>query len=364
MPAVPVRLPAGVPARQHDAWPPRGAMPAVLLPTCPLCFRPRSGCLCGALQGDERADCGAGCRADGISGPLRGPLRPGHPPAHLPVLPMDTKGCQLRRGGHEEGGPGSSSVGPARLLVPVPPRARSFLGAPLAPCWRRPPGAWRAAPQPPPHGSHALQGVCLLVSRVASLRDQTVEDSELGVVYGTMSMSNIPSPPPSPPSPPPPEPSPPPPQPSPPPPEPSPPPPEPPLPPAPSPPPPQPPSPPQPSPPPPPPSPLPPRPPPPPQPSPPPSPSPPSPRPPRPKPPPPQARPHALRPPPPRPRPSPPLPRSTPPVPQQPLVPRPRPSPPLRIRRTQRPAPGGRRRALLQAAPAAGCESTFFSLPK
>lgn len=187
----------------------------------------------------------------------------------------------------------------------------------LAPATRQPDCPPRLALAP---CTRALQGVCLMVSKVAALRGRTPEDDALSVVYGTMSMSNIPPPSPSPPppspSPPPPQPSPPPPQPSPPPPSPSPP-----------------------------------------------APPPPVPSPPRPSPPPPRPRPPSRSPPPPKQQRSPPPPKRTP-APQQPLIPKPRPSPPPPLRRAKRPAPGGRPRGLLQAAAPGGCESTFFSLPK
>ncbi|KAL4440552.1 hypothetical protein ABPG75_003553 [Micractinium tetrahymenae] len=300
-------------------------------------------------------------------------------------------------------------VGQAAKLAGFSDVDPSLLAVPLPTCL-----FYRWTQKPVSCGGAGLKsGVCLMVSKVAALRLRTAEDDALSIVYGTMSMSNIPSPPPPPPSPsppppspsppapsppppapspppplpsppapspPPPQPSPPPPQPSPPPPQPSPPPPQPsppppapsppppsPSPPAPSPPPPPLPSPPAPSPPPPSPSPPPPSPSPPlpPSPRPPPLPSPPNlgqhvPGPPRPTPPPPQPRPPQRSPPPPKPKPSPSAPEVVP-------GPKARPSPPPLLRRPKRPAPspppkGSRTRGLLQAA--AACESTFFSLPK
>ena len=190
---------------------------------------------------------------------------------------------------------------------------------------------------PPDLPAAHLQGECLLVSTVGTIRQRSNLDNTLAVQYGTMSLSNLPSPPPPPsPSPPPPSPSPPPPSPSPPPPSPSPPPLQP-----------SPPPPPQPSPPPPRPSPPPPR---------------PSPLPPRPSPPPPK------RSPPPPKKKSPPPPRPSPPP-----SPRPRPPPPARalapalIPRPRRPSPKQKRGLLAHeegAAPQPPCNSTFFSLPK
>lgn len=68
----------------------------------------------------------------------------------------------------------------------------------LAPATRQPDCPPRLALAP---CTRALQGVCLMVSKVAALRGRTPEDDALSVVYGTMSMSNIPPPSPSPPPP-------------------------------------------------------------------------------------------------------------------------------------------------------------------